>query len=38
MKFIADEMLGKLAKWLRICGYDTAYFRHIRDSELLRMK
>ena len=37
MKFIADEMLGKLAKWLRICGYDTSYFRHIRDSELLRI-
>lgn len=37
MKFIADEMLGKLAKWLRVFGYDTAYFRHVRDSELLRL-
>ncbi|MCC7201808.1 MAG: Mut7-C RNAse domain-containing protein [Nitrospirae bacterium] len=37
MRFIADEMLGRLAKWLRILGYDTAYFRHIRDSELLRL-
>ncbi len=37
MKFIADEMLGQLAKWLRICGYDTLYFRHIRDSEILRL-
>ena len=37
MKIIADEMLGRLAKWLRICGYDTSYFRHIRDSELLRI-
>jgi len=37
MKFIADEMLGQLAKWLRIFGYDTAYFRHVRDSDLLRL-
>ena len=25
MKFLADSMLGKLAKWLRIMGYDTHY-------------
>ena len=25
MKFVADSMLGKLAKWLRILGYDTLY-------------
>ena len=24
-KFVADAMLGKLAKWLRIMGYDTLY-------------
>jgi uncharacterized protein with PIN domain len=24
-KFVADAMLGKLAKWLRMMGYDTHY-------------
>jgi uncharacterized protein with PIN domain len=27
MTFIADKTLGKLAKWLRILGYDTVYWR-----------
>jgi uncharacterized protein with PIN domain len=27
MNFIADKTLGKLAKWLRILGYDTVYWR-----------
>lgn len=25
MAFLADEMLGRLARWLRILGYDTHY-------------
>lgn len=37
MKFIADEMLGKLAKWLRILGYDTIYLQNVRDAEILRL-
>lgn len=27
MRFIADRMLGKLVKGLRILGYDTVYYR-----------
>ncbi|MGD0281102.1 MAG: Mut7-C RNAse domain-containing protein [Dissulfurispiraceae bacterium] len=36
-RFIADVMLGSLAKWLRILGYDTVYFRTIDDNELIKM-
>lgn len=35
VRFIADSMLGKLAKWLRILGYDTLYFRDGEDARLL---
>ncbi len=37
MKFIADDMLGKLAKWLRILGYDTIYYRTQNDSALIEI-
>jgi uncharacterized protein with PIN domain len=36
IRFLADVMLGKLAKWLRILGYDTEYFRAPGCDELLR--
>jgi uncharacterized protein len=26
-RFLADSMLGRLAKWLRMLGYDTIYLR-----------
>jgi len=32
--FIADGMLGKLAKWLRILGCDTRYYPGTDDGEL----
>jgi uncharacterized protein len=37
MTFIADCMLGRLAKWLRILGFDVQYFRRIGDDELLNV-
>ena len=33
--FLADAMLGRLARYLRLLGYDTAYERDITDSGLL---
>ena len=33
-RFIADTMLGRLAKWLRILGCDVEYFERIPDSDL----
>ena len=35
LKFIVDSMLGSLARWLRMLGYDTLYYRRISDSTLL---
>ena len=34
-RFIADSMLGRLARWLRIIGYDTTYYNDIRDDTLI---
>jgi uncharacterized protein with PIN domain len=35
MKFIVDCMLGKLAKWLKILGFDALFFNKIEDDDLL---
>ena len=36
LKLLADGMLGKLAKWLRLLGYDTAYDNVADDHGLAR--
>jgi len=36
LRLLADGMLGKLAKWLRLLGYDTAYDNAASDPELAR--
>ena len=37
MKFIADVMLGRLAKRLRLLGYDVLYDRALIDNEIVRL-
>ena len=36
MKFIADGMLGKLTRWLRILGQDVEYSHKFEDTELIK--
>ncbi len=33
-KFLADENVGKLGRWLRILGYDAAYYALASDAEI----
>ncbi|MBN1223307.1 MAG: Mut7-C RNAse domain-containing protein [Candidatus Aminicenantes bacterium] len=35
MKFAVDCMLGKLAKWLKILGFDAVFFNKIEDEDLM---
>lgn len=35
MRFIVDTMLGTLAKWLRVLGFDTIYETDLDDDEIL---
>jgi uncharacterized protein with PIN domain len=37
LKFIADVMLGRLAKRLRLLGFDVLYDRTLDDNELIRL-
>ena len=33
--FIADVMLGRLAKWLRVLGFDTEYSAAMKANQLI---
>ncbi len=35
-RFIADVMLGRLSKWLRVMGYDAYYQSHYKEGVLER--
>jgi uncharacterized protein with PIN domain len=35
-RFVVDAMLGRLARWLRVLGYDTLYFSNADDAALVR--
>jgi len=37
IRFLADAMLGKLSKWLRIIGFDTLYYREAEDDKLVKL-
>lgn len=35
LKFIVDNNVGKLAKWLRVMGYDTLFFDGSDDAHMI---
>jgi uncharacterized protein len=35
--FSCDAMLGGLARWLRVAGYDAAWYPNVDDWELIRI-
>jgi len=36
-RFVADVMVGRLAKWLRIAGFDVLYSNRFSDDELIEI-
>ena len=37
LSFLVDGMLGSLNRWLRICGYETEFYRDASDEKLLEI-
>ena len=37
MRFVADAMLGRLARWLRALGHDVVYDESLDDAALVRL-
>ena len=37
MKFIVDSNVGRLARWLRIAGFDTMFINDLDDNRLVRL-
>ncbi|GAB3017642.1 Mut7-C RNAse domain-containing protein [Bowmanella dokdonensis] len=35
--FLADAMLGRLCRWLRVLNLDTAYYPHLPDPQLVHL-
>jgi len=35
--FIADNMLGSLARWLRMIGYDCRYEKELSDDDMIKI-
>ena len=36
-RFVADHMLGSLARWLRMMGYDTVYDKALDDPAIAKL-
>jgi len=37
LRFVVDAMLGRLARWLRLLGYDTIYNKVFDDETLIKI-
>ena len=37
MKFIVDSNVGRLARWLRIAGFDTVFINDLDDNRLVKL-